>query len=147
VTIIFDAGYARPFFDIDRRHEFISISEQIVKDTNADWGALYARCAHLTARDAGAWFYGRNAGKAATSLLYTMGKLVGSKGNDFAPYKRDFPGLTTATSTLDEPAFFGIVYQDGARTSSRDGIFVTFPFGNPTNASQASKRLAGEIGL
>jgi serine/threonine-protein kinase len=147
VTLVFHDGYARPFFDIDRRHEFIAMSEQIVKDTNADWGALYARCAHLTARDAGAWFYGRDPGKAAAALLFTMGKLVGSKGNDFAPYKRDFPGIAIATSSLDESKLFGIVYQDGARTTNRGGIFLTFPFGNPTNASQSSKRVAEELGL
>ncbi len=147
VTLVFGDGYARPFFDIDRRYEFIAISEQIVKDTNADWGALYAHCAHLTARDVGAWFYGRDPAKAATALLFTMGKLVGSKGTEFVPYKRDFPGIVTATSTLDEPKLFGNVYQDGARTSNRDGISLTFPFANPTNAPQASKRMAGEMGL
>lgn len=147
VTLVFDAGYARPFFDIDRRHEFIAISEELVKNTKADWGALYARCAHITARDVGGWFYGRDPGKAATALLFTMGKLVGSKGIDFAPYKRDFPGIVLATSTIDEAKLFGIVYQDGARTSTRDGIFITFPFANPTNAPQSSKRLAGELGL
>ncbi len=147
VTLVFGAGYARPFFDIDRRHEFIAISEQMVKDTKADWGALYAHCAHLTTRDVGAWFYGRDPAKAAAALLFTMGKLVGSKGTEFAPYKRDFPGIVGATSTFDEAKLFGIVYQDGARTSNRDGIFLTFPFANPTNAPQSSKRLAGEIGL
>lgn len=147
VTLVFGAGYARPFFELDRRHEFIAISEQIVKDTKADWGALYARCAHLTARDVGAWFYGRDPAKAAAALLVTMGKLVGSKGTEFDPYKRDFPAIVTATSTLDEAKLFRVVYQDGARTSTRDGIFLTFPFANPTNAPQSSKRLAGEIGL
>lgn len=146
-TIVFSDGYARPFFELDRRHEFLSIGEQLVKDTNADWGALYARCAHLSTRDVGAWFYGRDAGKAATALMYGMGKLVGSKGTDFAPYNRDFLGLSTAAGRLDEPTFFGLVYQDGGRTSNREGIFVTFPFANPVNAPQASKRVATELGI
>lgn len=146
-TIVFVDGYARPFFDIDRRHEFISIAEQLVKDTNADWGALYAHCAHLTTRDVGAWFYGRDPAKSATSLLHTMGKLVGSKGSAFTPFSRDFAGLSSATASLDEPRLFGLVYQDGARTSNKDGVFITFPFTNPINAPQASKRVAGELGL
>ncbi len=146
-TIVFGDGYARPFFDIDRRHEFISISEQLVKDTTADWGALYAHCAHLTTRDVGVWFFGRDPAKAATSILYTMGKLVGSKGSDFAPFNRDFLGLSTAASRLDETAFFGLVYQDGARTSNREGIFVTFPFTSPVNAPQSSKRIAADLGI
>lgn len=146
-TIVFGDGYARPFFDIDKRHEFISIGEQLVKDTNADWGALYARCAHIGARDVGAWFFGRDAGKAATSLLHAMGKLVGSKGTEFMPFGKDFGTISTLAARLDEPAFFALVYQDGARTSNRDGIFVTFPFANPVNAPQASKRVATELGL
>lgn len=146
-TVIFRDGYARPYFDIERRHEFISISEQLVKDTHADWGALYAHCAHLTTRDVGVWFFGRDPSKAATALLFSMGKLVGSKGTDFAPYARDFDGISLATARLDEKAFFALVYQDGARTSNREGIFVTFPFTSPTNAPQASKRIAAELGL
>jgi hypothetical protein len=146
-TIRFGDGYARLFFDIDRRHEFLAMGEQIVKDTNADWAALYAHCAHVTTRDVGAWFFGRDASKAATSLLYTMGKVVGSKGTEFAPFGGDFASISTLAAKLDEPTLFGLVYQDGARTSNRDGIFITFPFGNPINAPQASKRVAGEIGL
>lgn len=146
-TIVFGDGYARPFFDIDRRHEFISIAEQLVKDTKADWGAMYAHCAHLTTRDVGAWFYGRDAAKAATSILHSMGKLVGSKGSTFTPFNRDFSGLSLAAAPLDEPRLFGLVYQDGARTSNKEGIFITFPFTNPINAPQASKRIAGELGL
>jgi len=146
-TIVFGDGYARPFFDIDRRHEFISIAQQLVNDTNADWGALHAHCAHITARDVGAWCFVREAGKAATSLRYTMGKPVGSKGTEFTPLGKDFGTLSTLAARLDEPALFGLVYQDGARTSNREGIFVTFPFTNPVNAAQASKRLATEIGL
>ena len=76
-----------------------------------------------------------------------MGKMVGSKGSAFAPFSKDFLGISTSASTLDEQKFFSLVYQDGARTSNRDGIFVTFPFGNPVNAPQASKRLAGELGI
>ena len=94
-----------------------------------------------------AWFFGRDAGKATTSLLYTMGKPVGSKGTEFTPLGKDFGTLSTLAARLDEPALFGLVYQDGARTSNREGIFVTFPFTNPVNAAQASKRLATEIGL
>jgi hypothetical protein len=146
-TIVFGDGYARPFFDIDRRHEFVSIAEQLVKDTNADWGALYAHCTHLTARDVGAWFYGRDPAKAATSLLYSMGKMVGSKGGAFSPYSRDFAGISLATAPLDEPRLFGLVYQDGARTSNKSGVFIAFPFTNPVNAPQASKHVAGELGL
>lgn len=146
VTLTFTDGYARPFFEIDRRHEFIAIAEQLVKDTNADWGALYAHCAHLTTRDVGAWFYGRDSGKAATAIMYSMGKLVGSKGTEFAPYAKDFLGLSAGASKFDEAAFFALLYQDGARTGNRDGIFVTFPFTNPINASQSSKRLYGELG-
>lgn len=147
MTLIFSDGYARPFFDLDRRHEFIAISEQLVKDTGADWGALYAHCAHLSTRDVGAWFYGRDPGKAATALMFSMGKLVGSKGTEFAPFKKDFLDMSTAASRFDEATFFGLVYQDGARTSNRDGIFVTFPFGNPINAPQSSKRVATELGI
>lgn len=147
VTVVFSEGYARPFFDIDRRHEFVSISEQLVKDTNADWGALYARCTHLTARDVGAWFYGRDPAKAATSLMYTMGKQVGSKGKEFVPFSKDFLGLSTSATKLDEPGFFSLVYENGARTANRDGIFVTFPFTSPVNAQQASKRVATELGI
>lgn len=146
-TVVFGDGYARPFFDIDRRHEFISIAEQLVKDTNADWGAMYAHCAHLTTRDVGSWFYGRDPAKAATALLHSMGKMVGSKGSAFTPYNRDFSGLLIATAPLDEPRLFGLVYQDGARTSDKEGIFITFPFTNPINAPQSSKRIAGELGL
>ncbi len=147
VTIIFEDGYARPFFDIERRHEFIAIGEQMVQDTKADWGALYARCAHLTVRDVGSWFYGRDAAKAATALMYTMGKPASSKSTDFMPIAKDFVTISTSASKLEEAAFFGLVYQDSARTSTKGGIFVSFPFGNPVNAPQASKRVAGEIGL
>ncbi len=146
VTITFGDGYARPFFDIDRRHEFVSIAEQLVKDTDADWGALYAHCAHLTTRDVGVWFYGRDPAKAATSIMYSMGKLVGSKGTEFSPFAKDFLALSAASSKFDETGLFALLYQDGARTGNRDGIFVTFPFTSPVNAPQASKRLYGELG-
>jgi hypothetical protein len=47
--IIFGDGYARPFFEMDHRHEFLAIGEQMVK-TRVPIGRLFMRIAHISLR-------------------------------------------------------------------------------------------------
>ena len=145
--LVLREGYARTFFEFNSRERFVGLSEKLVRETKADYGALWARCAHQSAREVGAWFYGRDAKSAAAALLFAMGRPQGPAAENHAPVAERFTMITALAEHLDEPSFLSLVQESGARTSTSEGISLVFPFDPQTRAGHASKALAQKLGF
>jgi hypothetical protein len=146
VKLVLREGYARPFFEFDKRDRFVALGDRLQRETKADHGALWARCAHLGARDVGPWFHGKNASGVATTLLWSLGLPPGPKNIDHIPAGNDFAAIEALTSSLDAEKLSTLLRDHGARTATADGATLLFPFDGQTRAAQASKHLAKELG-
>lgn len=147
VKLVFSEGYARSFFEIDKRDRFVGLGERLVRETKADYGALWARCSHQTAREIGAWFYGKDAKNAAAALLFVMGRPQGAAVSEHRPVAADFGAISALAARVEEPSFLSLVQADGARASTNEGISLFFPFDPQTRAGQSSKNLAEKLGF
>jgi hypothetical protein len=138
------------FFHPESRKQVEDFAERTAGAAGADYAALYARCAHLTAHDVGAWYRGRDESGATVAVLYAAGAFAEPPA--FAREPLEVPaGLIPALAqrvkkldgNLDErlKPFGGRVDRSGGTVSFR------FAFGGPTRAQHLSRELAKTLGL
>jgi hypothetical protein len=155
VKLIFGDGYARAFFDPAGRPRFLAFADRIAEGVGADLGALYGRCAHLPVHDVGAWFRGRDAGLAATALLYGVGLSAETRIIDRAVLERiggasDLGSLRDAAmgAKLNPNALRELTAEaGGAITATPGAVTLSFPLGGPLRALRASRAVAGKLGV
>jgi len=68
-----DGAYVRAFAAAAGRRNLERLAARLMVASSADYGALFARCAHLGSRDVGAWYGGRSLAGAAAAVLYAAG--------------------------------------------------------------------------
>jgi eukaryotic-like serine/threonine-protein kinase len=154
-TALLGGGYARAFFETDARARLVSLADRVHEATGAELGALYARCAELQVHDVGAWFRGRDAGGAATALLFAMGMSAERPQIDRAALSRASAGgeLDTLRASLvaakvDAGMLRGLVgQQGGSMAAEASGVSVTFAVGAPLRAVVASREVAAKAGV
>ncbi len=151
VTLRFGGGYARAFFETEKRTRFLAVADRLFASSGADLGALYARCAKSPVHDVGAWFCGRDPGSAATALLWGMGMFAESPQINLAALgSSEIDGLRAAAATakLDAPTLKGLVGEQGGSLAATPGaVTLAFPLGGPVRAVRASRALAAKIGI
>ena len=150
--LVLREGYARAFFELETRERFVALAGRLAGTAEADFGALYARCAHLRAHDVGAWFHGRAPGNAAAALVYQMGLYAGVPVVERSALVRlsgagDLEALATAAAGIDAPSLMALVREDGGRMAPGDRASVSFPFSGPTRATSASRAVARKLGM
>lgn len=151
VTLRFGGGYARAFFETEKRTRFLAVADRLFASSGADLGALYARCAKSPVHDVGAWFRGRDPGSAATALLWGMGMFASRPQINLAALgSSEIDGLRAAAATakLDAPTLKGLVGEQGGSLAATPGaVTLSFPLGGPVRAVRASRALAAKIGI
>jgi hypothetical protein len=151
VTLRFGGGYARAFFETEKRTRFLAVADRLFESSGADLGALYARCAQSPVHDVGAWFRGRDPGAAATALLWGVGMFAERPQiNRAALGSSEIDGLRAAAATarLDAPTLKGLVgEQGGSLTAAPGAVTLAFPLGGPVRAVRASRAVAAKIGI
>jgi hypothetical protein len=159
VRLTFTGRYVAPYFDEQRRAEYVRVMHALVQELGATHAALYARCAQGHHHQLGSCFVGPSPAQAAAMLVYSMGLFApvphvsgllraGDAGNG-AARARAFNNIIDATKPLDRTRLASIVgAQDGLITGPQDGpATITFPFRNGSLAGRASLQIARFAGL
>jgi eukaryotic-like serine/threonine-protein kinase len=151
VTLRFGGGYARAFFEPEKRTRFLAVADRLFESSGADLGALYARCAESPVHDVGAWFRGRDPGAAATALLWGVGMFAERPQINRAELgSAEIDGLRSAATTarLDAPTLKGLIGEQGGGLVATPGaVILAFPLGGPVRAVRASRAVATKIGI
>jgi len=139
----FRDGYVGRFFSSKGRSEFIAFAQRAVRETKASHAALYARCAHLDARDVGAWYYGQDRAAAMATLWLAAGAYAEQPAVSLAKLEEGH-----ALARLREAAREGMgdletqLRDNGVRmTEESGGVALRFPLGGPTRAAKISRIL------
>jgi hypothetical protein len=152
-SILLRDGYARAFLDPELRPHFITLGERLADGTGADLAAIYARCAHLTTHDIGAWFRGPDAAGATASMVYTMGFFADALAVDRGAVHAvrvtggELDQLRKAAADADGEALSRVVTGQGGTVSSARGVTFVFPLGGPTRAISATRAAARKMGV
>jgi serine/threonine-protein kinase len=154
VFVELQGDYVFRFLQTKGRAQFEQLAATMVAASGADYGALYARCAHLEVHDLGAWYYGRDRPKAAAALLYAAGMFADPPALSGKPAAADaalLAGLADKATGLGGTTLEDTIRAVGGRLADRkDGgassSEIRFPLGGPTRATLASRKLAGKLG-
>jgi hypothetical protein len=150
--VVFHDGYARAFLEEEHRPRFLGLADRTAAAAGADHGALYARCAHLTTHDIGAWFRGPDLAGATAVMIYQMGLFSESKVID----RSALAALREGSGELDAlrraageaagsiPSFVGTA---GGFVSGGKPATITFPLGAPLRPLAATRDLARKMGI
>jgi serine/threonine protein kinase len=143
-------AYVAPFFSTKGREQVLNVAQQVVKATNVDHAALFARCAHLETRDVGAWYGGRDRASATVALVYAAGAYADPPAferGDAAAEAARLGMLLTAAQGLEQDKLADELKKGGGRLDEADGGVATirFPLGGPTRAAQVSRSLFGVL--
>ncbi len=152
VTILLRGGYARAYLEADARARYVALADRLADATGAVHGALYGRCAHLTARDLGAWFRGPDASAATASMLFTMGLAAEPPALDRDALAKlhkagDLEAIKSASGKLGAADLTAFVAQEGGTVSGDRAVSITFPLTAPTRATVTSRAIAKKLGL
>ena len=148
VRLLFRGGYAREYLNPEKYESFRAVANRLADTTKADMGALYGRCEHRTAHSFGSWFRGRDAGYAATALVYSMGMFAEEPVVDRT--KIDAAGALDSlrgAAKLDSATLSSLVGAQNVSVSSGGAVTLTFPFGGPILATRASRDTARKMGV
>jgi serine/threonine-protein kinase len=151
VTIVLREGYARAFFEYEPRQRFVAMADRLADAAGADAGALYARCAHQTAHDIGAWFRGAGAPGAAAMLVYQMGFFAEAKIVDRAALANaggsELDALEKAASDADPESLGRMVSGQGGSVRTTHGVSYVFPLSAPMRSIAATRAVARKMGI
>jgi hypothetical protein len=150
-SLVFREGYARAFLEEEHRPRFLALADRLVASTGADHAALYARCAHLTTHDIGAWFHGPDMAGAAAVMVYQMGFFAEGRVIDRGALGAlhaagDLDALRKATSDAGD-AVGRTVSADGASVSTGSGTTLVFSLAAPARSLAATRDLARKMGI
>lgn len=148
----FSGAYAPAFLDAQRRPRMLSLAERLADAGQAQAVAFYGRCAHISARDLGAYFRGSDASTTAAALVYSMGFFAESPAVSRSAISAlgggELDSLKAAATKLDRTTFAQIVGNlGGGITETASGMALTFPLGGPTRATGAARAVARKIGV
>lgn len=152
-TMIFHEGYARAFLEPETRQRFLLLADRLADATGAEAGALYARCAHRTTHDIGAWYRGKDAPGAVAALVYQMGFFSeGTILDRGAVTAIRAPGgeldaLRKAASEVEADLLSKMVSAQGGSVNTAHGVSLVFPLAGPTRAQTATRALARKMGV
>jgi hypothetical protein len=150
-TLRFDDAYVAPLFSTSGRPLYVSLAARLTKATKAHAAALYAKCAHLSTHDVGAWFWGSDKSHAALALLFVAGvhgQPPALKRQQLGP--DPLAAIERRVAQFEPRALPSAVTHAGGRLSSREpeidpdglgGTAVNFPITGPTRAGRASRAL------
>lgn len=156
--IVMSGHYVVPYFREKERIEYVRFARALAEAVDADYGALYARCAHAEAHHLGSWFYGPTPGGAAAALIYFMGtyaRALHVRNSVLRPAGgaidrgHAFRRIASATAPLDKERVRTMLAPYGGMIAGSDeGPFaIRFPFRDANRASRASRGLARELGI
>jgi hypothetical protein len=146
-----DREWVTAFFHAESRKQVEDFADRMAGASGADYAALYARCAHLTTHDVGAWYRGRDERMVSVALLYAAGAFADPPAFARAALEPEgglLPALARRAEKLDTRDFEARVRPFGGRVL-RDGSAVSlrFAFGGPTRAQHLSRELGKALGL
>ena len=145
VQLLFGGGYAHEYLDPKKHRHFVDVANSLAARTKADMGALYCRCAHLSAHDMGTWFRGRDAGGAAAALVFSMGMFHERPAVDTA--KLGAAGDLDSLYAAAKPHGATLASLGGAVSSAGGSVTLTFPILSPSRAHHASQEMADKMGV
>ncbi len=142
-TLVFKGRYVEPYFAPETRTAFVRTAGAIAERLATTYAALYARCAHLPARHAGAWFRGSDAAGATTALVYFMATASG--GSDA---RRDLDRIQARTGGVERTQLKRWIGAHGGELLHVDRpVVIAFPFGDPTRARKAGREAERELAI
>ena len=150
----FEGGYLRAFLQADGRDRFIALTDELADAVDVDHAALWARCAHSSVRDIGAYYRGRDAAGAATALLFAQGLFADPMIVDKSKVTAKdgaLAALGRAAAPIEEQVLEELVSDNGGRVMTREPdagrprIGLLFALGGPTRAQQAAKAVAKQV--
>ena len=151
--MVFHEGYARVFLEPETRQRFILLADRLADASGADAGALYARCAHLTTHDIGAWYRGKDAPGAMAAMVYQMGFFAGDAMLDRGAVTAirapggELDALRKAASEVEPDLLPKMVAAQGGAVSTAHGVTLVFPLAGPTRAQAATRAVARKMGV
>ncbi|WP_156041560.1 hypothetical protein [Chondromyces apiculatus] len=151
-TLRFSGDYMRAFLEPALRPRFLALSERFADAAQAEFGALYGRCAHLSYREMGAWVHGSAPPAAAAALVHAIGSFaekpaVNRHALEALGGKTPLDTLCAAGVKLDADALGSLIGAEGGSLTTREGgaISMTFPLGGPIRATRASRIVARKL--
>jgi len=152
-TLVLREGYARAFLEEQTRPRFVVMARRLADAAGADAGALYARCAHQTTHDIGAWFHGADTPTAMAAMIYQMGFFAEGKLVDRAALAAhgaaggDLDALARAAKDAGADALTSAVTAQGGSVSTAHGVSLVFPLSAPMRAISATRDAARKMGV
>jgi hypothetical protein len=150
---VFREGYARVFLEPETRQRFVLMADRLADAVGAEAGALYARCAHLTTHDIGAWFHGVDSPGAAAAMVYQMGFFAEGPVLDRGAITAirtpggELDALRKAAAEVDHDLLPKLVTAQGGTVNTAHGTSFVFPLGGPSRALTATKTVARKMGV
>jgi serine/threonine-protein kinase len=152
VSIVFRDGFGRAFFEEEHRPRFLGLADRLATATSATHGALFARCAHQTAHDVGAWFRGPDLPSAAATMVWQMGFFSDTNVIDpRAPVAAR--GAGSEIEALRKPAgeiesaIAKLVGTSGGSVTAGSPTTLQFSIAAPARAVAATRELARKMGI
>jgi serine/threonine-protein kinase len=148
VSVVFRDGFGRAFFEDQNRPRFVDLADRVASATGASHAALFARCAHVKARDVGAWFRGPDMPGAAAVMLYEMGAFADPKIFDGRPRGSgsDIDAFRQPASEIED-SLPKMVGASGGSAAPGSPATITFGLAVPTRALSATRDIARKMGL
>ncbi len=159
LTLTFSGSFVESYFDEMRRSKFVHLAHRVSEAVDADFAALYARCAHDHLATLGSWFMGPDGPGAATSLVYFMGVFARPRHIEamhLSPPQTNqvelgfaLDSIRARTIHLDRSALSTLVGSEGGMAvgAADRPVVVTFPFRDGNRASRASRTIARVTGM
>lgn len=152
VRLLFKEGYARAFLEQSTRQRFVMLADRLADASGAEVGALYARCAHLTTHDIGAWFRGPDAPGAVAAMVYQIGFFAEGNMLDRGALAAlrtpgDLDALRKAASGPEGETLPRIVAAQGGTVNTAHGTSLVFPLSAPMRSLAATRAIARKMGV
>jgi serine/threonine-protein kinase len=152
VTVRFRDGLGRAFFEEENRPRFVGLADRVASATGATHGALFARCAHQTTHDVGAWFRGPDLPGAAAVMMYEIGFFSDTKVIDGRALTSlrgpggEVEGLRKATGDIED-VIPKLVGTSGGSVTAGPPPTLHFALAAPSRSLSATRELARKMGI
>ncbi len=144
IRLTASGSYIAAYFDETRRPEMQRLAAALCDGLAADWGALYARCAHDDIRQVGSWFRGKDVAGALTSLVAAMRPATGPTdplGPGSGATSGQLMDVQSRFARADRRSVGLLLGREGGMLAERrDGAStLSFPFRDANRATRASQ--------
>lgn len=162
---VLHGGYVRSYFAESERAEWQRLATSLAKHVGAQFGGLYARCAHQTSHHIGSWYVGQNDGAAAAALVYydaafsaapVLASGFGPQHGESAQHGETPPTTALASLSAIVERAEGVsreqlavwLSKDDGQVSHLDGrTMLQFPYRDSNRAARSSIRVARQLGI